>query len=63
MIIGTIACFPVFRILNAKIEKSNKTYLKVGAKVVSAVCAVVILVVSIAFMQRGGVTTFMYQQF
>lgn len=63
LIIGTIACFPLFRFINAKIENSNKNWLKVGVKVISSVCAVVILFISIAFMQRGGVTTFIYQQF
>ena len=63
LIIGTITCFPVFKIINQKIQNSNKEYLKVGAKVVSAVVAIAILIISVSFMQRSGVTAFIYQQF
>lgn len=63
LIVGTIAAFPLFKWINQKIQNSNKQYLKVGARVVSAVFAVAILVLSISFMQRSGVTSFMYQQF
>lgn len=63
LIIGTIFCFPVLKIINSKIEQSNNNYLKLGIKILSAACAIAILIISLAFVKRGGVTSFIYQQF
>lgn len=63
LVIATIASFPLFRMINTKIQNSNNEKLKTAASVTVAVFAMVVLVLSISFMQRGGVTSFMYQQF
>lgn len=63
LIVGTIASFPVFRWIKTKVENSNKKWLQISYAVVSSVFAIVVLVLSISYIERLGFSAFMYQKF
>lgn len=63
LLLGTILCFPVIKILKNKIQQSNNKTLKISMEIVSGVCLIGILLVSISIMQQSSITVFMYQQF
>lgn len=63
LIIGTISCFPIFKILNQKIQNCNKPILKTTINIISTATLIIIFVLTVSFMFRAGATAFIYQQF
>lgn len=63
LLISAIAAFPLMKIINNKILQSNNKPLIITTKIIVAIIAVLILIVSISFIQRTGYTSFLYQQF
>ena len=63
LIIGTIGCFPILKMLNQKIQNSNNKKLQITFKIITTVAIILIFVLTVSFMQRAGATTFLYQQF
>ncbi len=63
LLIGTIACFPISKWLEKKVLATNNKVITVAYKVITSIFMIFIFVVSIAFVMRGGFTSFIYQNF
>lgn len=63
LIIGTLLCFPIVKIMQNKIYNSNKKVLIVAYQVIYVVTILLILILSLAFVLRSSTTSFLYQQF
>jgi len=62
-VIGTIAAFPLLKIIKQKVYASNKKLIIITYDIISSIALIAIFILSIALSQRSGVTVFMYQQF
>ncbi len=63
LLIGTICCFPVAKLLSQKINDSGNKVLIVSAKTASVIFALCVFAISLSFSLRGGFTAFLYQNF